>query len=380
MNIGIVCLPTLGGSGVVAAEIGLALSRRGHRVHFLARDLPVRLHGATEPYAFHEVGESDAPALARTNTFVVALASKIVEVATWERLDVLHVHYAVPHAAAAWMAREALGDRAPRLVTTLHGTDVSGVGDDPSHLPITRLSLLRSDAVTTPSAWLHRAAYENLDLPGECPIEIIPNFVDADRYTPTRDRTRLRAIFPDLTPEDRVLIHVSNFRPVKRVVDVVRVFRAVAGDAPCRLVLVGDGPDRSLVEREVRAHGLGERVACLGRQDHFAELLAAADVFLLPSESESFGLAALEALCCGVPVVASDVGGLPEVVRPGVTGFLAPPGDVGAFAAHVRRLFTDAALRDALARQAREDARARFRLDPAIDRYESVYERLIAAR
>jgi len=376
LNVAITCFPTFGGSGMVATEIGLAMADRGHRVHFIAKDLPVRLHGTHRKVFFHEVTESDYPALQHSNTYPIALASKMIEVASYERLDVLHVHYAVPHATAAWMAREVLGDKAPRIVTTLHGTDTTLVGIDPNYLPITRFSILRSDAVTTPSDFLRRATWEGFGIPESFPIDVIFNFVDTQRYVPHRERACLRTLFPDLREPEPVLIHVSNFRPVKRITDVVAIFTEVHRQRPCRLVMIGDGPERSPAERKLRELGLEDRVAFLGKQERFEALLAAADVFLLPSEQESFGLAALEALSCGIPVVASNIGGIPELVSPGETGFLAPMGDIGAMAGHVLALVQDPARWKAFSRRAREQVLERFQLGPAIDRYEALYRRL----
>ncbi|MDY7228001.1 N-acetyl-alpha-D-glucosaminyl L-malate synthase BshA [Hyalangium rubrum] len=378
LNLAITCFPTFGGSGLIATEIGLAMAERGHRVHFIARDLPVRLRGKGRQVLFHEVTESDYPALQNSGTYPLALASKMIEVAQYEKLDVLHVHYAVPHATAAWMAREVLGDKAPRIVTTLHGTDTTLVGIDPSYLPITRFSILRSDAVTTPSAFLRRATWEGFGIPESVPIEVIFNFVDTRHYAPNRDRTALRTLFPDLGDTEQVLIHVSNFRPVKRIQDVVSVFAEVHRRFQCRLVMVGDGPERSPAERRLRELGLEERVAFVGKQEQFVELLAASDVFLLPSEQESFGLAALEALSCGVPVVASHIGGVPELVDHGETGYLAPVGEVATMAAHVLTLLRDRARWDSFSRRARERVLERFQLAPAIDRYEALYRRLVA--
>lgn len=377
LNLAITCFPTYGGSGVIATEIGLAMAERGHRVHFIARDLPVRLHGTARKVLFHEVTESDYPALHHSGTYPLALASKMIEVASYERLDVLHVHYAVPHATAAWMACEVLGDRAPRIVTTLHGTDITLVGSDPSYLPITRFSILRSHAVTTPSAFLRRATWEGLGIPESFPIEVINNFVDTERYAPARERAVLRALFADLGEAEPVLIHASNFRPVKRIGDVVSVFSEVNRQRPCRLIMIGDGPERSPTERRVRELGLEERVAFLGKQESFVELLAAADVFLLPSEQESFGLAALEALSCGVPVVASDVGGIPELVDSGETGYLAPVGEVAAMADRVLALVGDAARWRAFSARARQRVLERFQLGPAVERYEALYRRVL---
>lgn len=381
ITLAITCFPTFGGSGVIATEIGLAMAARGHRVHFIARELPVRLHGTNENVLFHEVSENDHPVLERSSAYAIALASKMIEVASYERVDVLHVHYAVPHATAAWMAREVLGSGGPKLVTTLHGTDITLVGLDASYLPLTRFSILKSDAVTAPSQFLRRATATNFDIDESFPIDVIPNFVDPERYAPARDRAALRKVFPALGHDDAVLFHVSNFRPVKRVLDVVDVFAEVSRRTTgTHLVMVGDGPERSHAERRVHELGLAGRVAFLGKQDAFQPLLAAADVFLLPSEKESFGLAALEAMSCGVPVVASDVGGVPEVVEHDLTGLLAPVGDVFAMAEHVMRLVEDRTRWRAFSRNARARVLERFQKDPAVDRYEAVYRRVLAGR
>ncbi|MCI0570965.1 MAG: N-acetyl-alpha-D-glucosaminyl L-malate synthase BshA [Myxococcaceae bacterium] len=376
LNVGITCFPTFGGSGMIATEIGLAMAERGHRVHFIARDLPVRLHSSRLKVLFHEVTESTYPALQQSGTYTIALASRMVEVARYERLDVVHVHYAVPHATAAWMAREVLGDAGPRVVTTLHGTDTTLVGRDPSYLPVTRHSILKSDVVTTPSAYLREATRVGFDLPAEFPIRVLYNFVDTERFAPRRDREALRAVFPDLQAGEPVLVHVSNFRAVKRVEDVVSVFTEVHRRRPCRLLMIGDGPERSPAERHVRKLGLDARAVFLGKQEHFAELLAASDVFLLPSEQESFGLAALEALSCGVPVVASAVGGVPELVVHGRTGFLAPVGDVAAMADAVLALVEDPGRWAQVSAAARTHVLEHFRREPAIERYEALYRKL----
>ncbi len=379
LNIGITCFPTFGGSGVIASDVGLAMAARGHRVHFIARDLPVRLRGGHAGVLFHEVAELDYPVLEHSGTYPLALASKMIDVALHEHLDILHVHYAVPHATAAWMAAQVLGPKAPRVVTTLHGTDITLVGRDPSLLPITRFSILQSDAVTTPSEALRQETYANLDIPEDFPLEVIPNFVDTRRFTPQRKRAVLRGLFPSFSEGEGVLFHVSNFRPVKRIADVVDIFRRVAAQQPARLVLVGDGPDRTHAERQVREAGLSQRVVFLGKQDSFEEVLAAADVFVLPSASESFGLAALEAMACGVPVVASNVGGLPEVVEHGVTGFLAPVGDTDAMASHVLTLLKEKAVWKECSVRARGVVEARYQPEPAVAKYEAVYHRVLNA-
>lgn len=385
LNIGIACYPTYGGSGVIATEIGLAMAARGHRVHFLCYDTPRRYVPSDGVY-FHGVEMRDYP-LFRHGTYGIALASKMVEVATWERLDVLHVHYAVPHATSAYLARQVLGPRAPRVVTTLHGTDITLVGTDPSYLPITRFAILASDVVTAPSEFLRVETRARLDLPG-LPIEVIPNFVDTERFAPpaARDPARVARIFaahggvdPGLPDDAPTLVHVSNFRPVKRVADVVATFARVNQGTPCRLLMVGDGPERSRAEAMVRELGLWGRALFVGRQDELVDLLQHADAFLLPSETESFGVAALEAMGAGVPVVASDVGGLPELVEAGVSGLLAPVGDVEGFARAALDIVTTPGRRKAMGEAARARALALFRREPMVDRYEATYRAVLAA-
>ena len=374
MRIGVTCLPTFGGSSQVAGDVALGLAARGHALHFICRELPIRLRGDGKngkPLAirFHEVQESTYPALAGSATYPIALASKMIEVSRAQKLDLLHVHYAVPHATAAWMAREVMGDDAPRLVATLHGTDITLVGAAPNHLAITRHSIEQCDAVTTPSAWLRDETRRLLGVRADLPIEVIPNFVDAARFAPGGDRKALDALFP-AGASGPVLVHVSNFRPVKRLGDVVAIAAKVNAKVPCRLLLIGDGPERAATERAIDAAGLRGRTAFTGEREDTPPLLGASDVFLLPSEQESFGLAALEALGCGVPVVASDVGGLPEVIVPGKNGFLAPLGDVAAMAAHVLAVL-EAGPR--MKKEARGSATERFSAGPAIDAYEALY-------
>lgn len=375
LRLALVCFPTLGGSGVVATELAVALAARGHRVHLIARARPERLDDAPHRVLFHRATESDYPALEGSSAYPIALASRIVDVQRAEALDVVHVHYAVPHATSAWLARLVLGDGAPKFVTTLHGTDATIVGTDPRHLPITRPAVEASDAITVPSEALRRAAVQRLGIAQ--PIEVLPNFVDARRFAPGGDRAALRAYAPDLADDEAVLIHVSNFRPVKRTLDVVRVAAAVAKARPARLFMIGDGPDRAAAEHE--ATTLGVRAAFVGRQCDFRAALGASDVFLLPSEAESFGLAALEAQSSGVPVVASDAGGIPEVVVHGETGLLAPVGDVGAMAAHVLALLADPARRRETAARARVRVLERFDEGPAIDRWEALYRRVTSS-
>ena len=368
LRIGVVCYPTFGGSGIVATEIAEGMAERGHQVHVLSTAPPVRLHHRWENLRFHQVGAFEYPLLEPGGSYAIALASMLVDVATWAGLDVVHAHYAVPHATSAWMAREVLGARRFGLVTTLHGTDITLVGADPSFRPITRFSIERSDAVTAPSEFLRaetalRIGVERQDL------RVIPNFVDVTRYRPRPGGP----VASEWAHGEPILVHASNFRPVKCVLDVVAIFAAVNQVRPCRLVLVGDGPDRQRAESWVRERGLGERVCFLGRQEAFIELLQEAAVFLLPSASESFGLAALEAMACGVPVVASRVGGVPEVIEDGVSGLLEPAGDVEAHSRAVLRLLQTPELARRIGDGARARVLERFRSEPALDAYEAVY-------
>jgi L-malate glycosyltransferase len=365
LAIGITCYHTFGGSGIVATEIGLELARRGHRVHFICAEPPARLPPDTPNLAFHKVELRDYPLLLE-GQYPLALASQMIDVAQKERLDLWHVHYALPHATSAYLAQQILGARAPRVITTLHGTDITLVGNDPSYLPITRFSIEKSDGVTAPSASLAQATRDNFGITRD--IEVIPNFVDTERFAPNGPPAGVPAI-----------VHSSNFRPLKRVDDVLAVFERVRRDRACRLLLLGDGPERPRIEADVRARGLGADVDFLGEQLDVAATLRRAHVFLLPSETESFGLAALEALSCGVPVVASRAGGLPEVIREGEAGFLLPVGDVDAMAAAVARILDDAALHRRLSQTARADTVSRFSRAPMVTRYERYYDRVLSS-
>lgn len=391
MRIGITCYPTFGGSGIIATEVGQSLARRGHHVHFICSDVPSRLDRLQSGVFFHPVEVRDYP-LFDHSVYPLALASKMVEVSKREQLDVLHVHYAIPHATSAYLARQVLvdlGERSPRIVTTLHGTDITLIGNDPSFLPITRFSIAQSSAVTVPSRYLKAATYANFDIPTDVSIEVIPNFVDADRFRPAAARRAqaLRSLFNsadlawddpnDMSSRPRILIHNSNFRPLKRVGDVVRILAEVRRALPALLVLVGDGPERPRIESMVRKMGLSGAVCFLGEQRNFLEVLQSSDVFLLPSETESFGLAALEALSCGVPVVASRVGGIPEVVVDGESGQLFEVGDVGAMAAGVLALLRDPALHERMARTARAQVERQWQREPIVTRYEDCYRRVV---
>jgi L-malate glycosyltransferase len=375
LRVGIACFSTFGGSGVVATEIGMALGRRGHRVCFLSDKPPVRLDPASPNVSYHPVEPLDYPLLAE-RSYALALSAKMIEVARGEKLDLFHLHYAIPHAVSGFLTRQVLGASSPKMVTTLHGTDVSLVGSDPRVQPLAQFVVRQSDAITSPSRWLAEAAYQGLGLTRDVPIEVIPNFVDSDTFRPSDAHAGSgpKAGQPERL---RVLTHVSNFRPLKRVEDVVRIFAAVRTEVPSRLDLVGEGPERSRMEALVASLGLGPHVRFLGEQGDLIAILQQSDLFLLPSQTESFGLAALEAMACGVPVVASDVGGVSEVVVDGETGFLAAPGDVAGMAKHARRLLTDEDLRRQMSHEARRVAETRFRLAPAVDRYEAVYRRVL---
>ena len=383
MRIGVICFSTFGGSGVVASEIALSMAARGHAVHLFSDDRPDRLSEADGPVHFHRV-ELRHYAQLRDNPYALALTSKIIEVARGQGLDVLHAHYAIPHAICAHLARQVLAAEAgrtparlPAIVTTLHGTDTTLVGNDPGFLPLTRFSILASDAVTVPSQWLAEATYRILDVPRARALDVIPNFVDAQRFAPVGARDG------QMAGRTAVLIHVSNFRPLKHVGDVVAIFAEVRRRLPAKpmaLWLVGDGPERERVREQVRDLDLTADVEFLGERGDLPALLQQADLFLLPSESESFGLAALEAMACGVPVIASRVGGVPEVIADGETGLLAEVGDVAGMAAHAARLLVDDELRAKFARAARARATTLFPLEPTVARYEAVYRRVLAGR
>ena len=326
MNIAITCYPTVGGSGAVAAELGKQLARRGHSVHFVSYRLPFRLVDSLASICFHEV-ETSSYVLFEYPPHDLALAAKMAEVAREHRIDLFHVHYAIPHAVAGYLAQQLLGSSAPRLVTTLHGTDITLVGQDRSFFEITRFGIERSDGVTAVSDFLRKMTIEEFQVRNG--IASIPNFIDLSVYGhgAAADRSAYAA------HGDKVLLHVSNFRPVKRVLDTVRILERVNREVPSVLLMVGEGPERAAAQALARRLGLADRVRFLGTRESVESILKVADVFLLPSELESFGLSALEASACGVPVVGSDAGGLPEVVRHTETGFLLPVGDIEGMAA-----------------------------------------------
>jgi N-acetyl-alpha-D-glucosaminyl L-malate synthase BshA len=383
LSIGIVCFPSLGGSGIVASDLAAGLSRRGHRVHVIASSTPSRTLPACDRLFVHEVAVETPPPLQHP-PYAIALASTLVDLVTEHGIDLLHVHYAIPHAVSAYLARQVLGQAAPRLVTTLHGTDVTHLGGDPSYRSITRFVVECSDAVTTPSTFLRQATYGTLGVNAGRAIEVLPNFVDTDHFSPAphRDRSRFDTLFDGAKgdPEDRgapVLFHVSSFRSVKRVTDLVEVLAALRKRARVRLMLVGDGPERARLVQRARELKVTDSVCLVGTHAEFADYLRHADAFLLPSETESFGVAALEALASGVPVLGYRVGGLPEVVTPDV-GVLAEPYDVEALAEATAQVLFDPGRREALGRAGRARATERFGREEAIDRYEAFYRRVLA--
>jgi N-acetyl-alpha-D-glucosaminyl L-malate synthase BshA len=371
MRVGITCYPTFGGSGVVATELGLALAKHGDDVHFISYALPSRLNILHERVHFHEVTVTPYPLFDPYPPYTLALATKMAEVAAYEKLDVLHVHYAIPHAISAHLAKQILQSKL-KVVTTLHGTDITLVGRDESYLPITKFGIEVSDGVTAVSQWLKDETTLHFKTSKE--IQVIPNFVDPARFRAAGCSFRLGA------PGEKLVCHVSNFRPVKRIMDVVETFEKISAGVPSRLIMIGDGPDRSRAEAYTRAHHLRDRVVFYGNVPNLEEVLGACDLFLLPSESESFGMAALEAMASEVPVIATNTGGLPEVVRDGDTGYLLPVGDVAGMAARGLEILRDDELRRKMGRRGREVAVDLFDEQKIVPYYREMYERVIAAK
>ena len=375
MNIGITVYPTYGGSGIVGSELGKELAERGHTVHFIASALPTRLTQLSERVRFHEVEMMSYP-LFEHQPYTLALATKMAKVAETENLDLLHVHYAIPHSISAILARESLkpGRYLP-VITTLHGTDITLVGADRSYLPITRYGIVQSDGVTAISNYLKEATKETFHFDD---IEVIPNFVCQSEYA----RHPVAELRAELSPAgEPLLVHVSNFRPVKRPVDCVEILaRVLKKGIATRLIMVGDGSERTNVEHRARCLKVDDKITFVGKQPNIVDYLSASDVLLLPSEQESFGLAALEAMACEVPVVASRVGGLPEVVTDGETGFLSDVGEVGKMAEDAGRLLSDPELRRKMGKSARESAISRYRTDTVIPKYIDYYNRVLSKK
>jgi N-acetyl-alpha-D-glucosaminyl L-malate synthase BshA len=377
MRIGITCYPTYGGSGVVATELGIELAAMGHEVHFISYSQPFRLSGRDEGIHYHEVPVSSYP-LFEFPPYDLALASRMAEVAEFNHLDLLHVHYAIPHSVSALLARQMLAARGMRLpfVTTLHGTDITLVGLDRSYLPITRYAIQESDGVTSISNYLKEETIKHFGITRG--IEVVTNFVNCDVYTPIKDEAERAAARARLArPDEAILMHLSNFRPVKRVMDVVKTFALVAKEVPAQLVLVGDGPDRSTAEWLAHDLKINDRIHFLGKQERVHELLPLADLMLMPSALESFGLAALEAMACKVPSIATRVGGVPELIDDGITGLLYPVGHVEEMAAGAVGLLKDRSQLEAMREAGRKTAQKRYCSSLVVPHYVKYYEEVL---
>ncbi|ANE47942.1 N-acetyl-alpha-D-glucosaminyl L-malate synthase [Paenibacillus swuensis] len=370
LKIGITCYPSLGGSGVVATELGKLLAEKGHQVHFITHSMPFRLGKFQKNIYYHEVEVNDYYVF-RYPPYDLSLASKMAQVAKMQQLDILHVHYAVPHAICAFLAKQMIGDQL-KVVTTLHGTDITVLAQDESLSDIIRLGINQSDAVTAVSEDLIRETRSLLAI--DKPIDLTYNFVDKRVYYP-RDVTGMRHDFA--SSNEKILMHISNFRPVKRVSDVVEVFAKVSAAMPAKLLLVGEGPDLPKVQCKIRELGLEDRVHFLGKQDDVAQVISLADILLLPSEKESFGLVALEAMACGVPTVGSNAGGIPELVTHGETGFLAPIGDTELMAQYCITMLSNEALYKRFSQACLDRSRFRFCNDLITQEYENIYYRVL---
>ncbi len=373
LNIGITCYSTYGGSGIVGSELGRELAKRGHTVHFICSALPTRLTELSENILFHEVEPTHYP-LFEYPPYDLALAVKMSEVATEVKLDLLHVHYAIPHSISAFLARELNSDlKYLPIVTTLHGTDITLVGADRSYLPITRFGILKSDGVTAVSSYLQQETCQVFDI-GCDTISVIPNFIDPSYYF-RRQNEQLRS---KLAPNgEKLVVHVSNFRPVKRITDCVRIFAAIQNKVKARLIMVGDGPEKAQGEWLARQMGVSKSVCFVGKQPGIVDYLSVADLLLLTSETESFGLSALEAMACEVPVIASNVGGLPEVIADGESGYLAEVGDIEGMAKYAIKILSSDNLQRKMGQFARQIAIEKFSTEKIMPLYLSYYDRIL---
>ncbi len=379
MKIGITCYPTYGGSGVVATELGIELAAKGHEIHFITYRQPFRLTGRERGISYHEVAVPSYP-LFEYPPYDLALATRMSEVGEYYDLDLLHVHYAIPHSVSALLARQMLASRGRRLpfVTTLHGTDITLVGQDRSYLPVTRYAIENSDGVTAISSYLRDETFKEFQV--ERAIRVVANFVNCDLYQPLSEDERLAGRARFAPKGEKLLMHLSNFRPVKRVRDVVEIFARVAGEIPSHLLMIGDGPERPNAEYTVHALGLQGRVHFIGKQDEVNRLLPLADLMLMPSELEAFGLVALEAAACRVPTVATRQGGVPELIEDGINGRLLPVGDIGGMAEASLALLRDAAALERMATAARQTAQTHFCSTRIIPQYEAFYEQVLRGR
>lgn len=375
MRIGIACYPTYGGSGVVASELGLELAKRGHEVHFISYDLPIRLEGFSERIFFHEISASTYP-LFKYPSLTLSAACRMIDIAVVYKLDILHAHYAIPWAVCAHLAREVVSGEGRRLkiVTTLHGTDITLVGSEPSFFEMTRFGIRRSDAVTAVSGYLKQATIDTFKV--DCPIDVIHNFVDYERFKP-KDEGGVCSRLCFAPKGERILIHVSNFRAVKNTPDVVRAFALLRKKIPVRLLMVGDGPELPAARSLAKELGVLDDTQFLGNQHAVENILAASDLFILPSAHESFGLSALEAMSCGLPVLATEIGGLSEVVTPGVDGWLCRVGDCECMAKRAYELLSDPEKLKSFGQAARRKAVERFGAEKIVPLYEAVYERIL---
>ena len=371
MKIGIVCYPTHGGSGVVASELAIGLAKKGHEMHIVSYAPPFRLRTFHQNIFIHEIEVASYP-LFKYPPYELGLVTKLVELAEAYDLDIIHAHYAVPHAASAYLAKQIFNSSRLKTITTLHGTDITLVGADPSFHRVVKFAIEKSDGVTAVSRYLMTRTIEEFDIRRE--IRVIPNFIDATRPAQNHDVCSREAFAPR---GEKILMHASNFRPVKRIADVVRIFARVRDEIPSKLLLIGEGPERLFIQQLVRELKLGSDVHFLGEQDQLEPLFFCADLFLLPSEQESFGLTALEAMNCGVPVIGSAVGGMPEVITHGETGYLFPVGDIASMAAHAVALLTDPVRLELFSIQAKRRAEQNFNADEIIPRYEAFYEEIL---
>jgi N-acetyl-alpha-D-glucosaminyl L-malate synthase BshA len=372
MKIGITCYPTYGGSGAIATELGKELALRGHEIHFISYAIPFRLNRYIENVIYHEVESSNYP-LFEFPLYTLSLTSKMAEVAKFENLDVLHVHYAIPHAVSAYLAKEILKPiKDIKVITTLHGTDITLVGLEPNFLPLINFSIERSDAVTAVSKFLKEKTISQYEIQKE--ILVIPNFVDTELFKPVPNCAYRDHIAPK---GEKILIHISNFRPVKRVMDVIRIFEKVDKEVPSKLLLIGDGPDRFECEQLCRQLNITHKVKFLGKQEAIIDILNASDLFLLPSQSESFGLAALEAMSCGLPVIASSVGGLPELIKHNETGFISEIGDIDRMSKYAIELLCNEKKYEMFSKNARKKAIEKFDKSIIVPMYEKLYENFI---
>jgi N-acetyl-alpha-D-glucosaminyl L-malate synthase BshA len=370
MNIGIVCYPTFGGSGVVATELAKVLAAKGHKIHVLSYAKPARLETLDSNIFYHEVAINAYP-LFEYPPYALALATQMVNLIEYEQLDLLHVHYALPHATSAYLAKQIMADKGINVpvVTTLHGTDITLVGSDPSYKHVVEFSINKSDGVTAVSEYLKQETFDRFDISSD--IKVIPNFIDLDRFQKSNKSHFKKAICPE---DEKVIVHVSNFRKVKRVPEVVSIFnRVLKQGIKAKLLLVGDGPDRQKAEQQCRDLGICEHVRFLGKLEQVEEVLSIADLFLIPSGSETFGLAALEAMSCSVPVISSDIGGLPEVNIQGETGFLCALDDIDCMAKHAVEILSDEKLHATMSKNARAQAE-RFNQDVVVNEYEQYYK------